>query len=447
MIGTVKEKFSESVRVLTAVYNGFSCESGNEKGVLYASDSRNCDCADGRLRCGLGDDLFTNCSGGWYYPTETFTPLRIFLKPHKEEGAEAATFRLGITTVANTLYEYDKAETAFKRFLEFAVGIRPVVAIGETDDKKVSVYTSAGVWWYGRRIFAAHITAGCHFADRNFYAAKPYRIYFSAAGESTVFDESANESGWLDLTENGGDVVALVEHGDELYAFREFGVLRLKACGKASEFRVETLPYCCGVIYGDSVVSCGDKVFFLAADGLWTFDGAAFKKTRLGTRIRPHSTVPNFRAAYACGKYILQYADENGENKSLVVAGDGENAYFAFFRNALSGSFGYALSYNGNGIRYATKSGNLPYGEKYYFKTQCDLGETGRKTLRSLTVVGNGTVDVGVFNGEREERFALDLSRGEQTVRVDMKGGEFALSFELTAGSEIRQVKAVAYAL
>ncbi|MBQ4269314.1 MAG: hypothetical protein IJB97_06680, partial [Clostridia bacterium] len=268
-----------------------------------------------------------------------------------------------------------------------------------------------------------------------------------AVCKPTVFADSANESGWFDLTENGGYVVALMEHADELYVFRDFSVLRLLARGKASEFQVETLPYHGGAIYGESVASCGEKVFFVAKDGLWTFDGAAFKKLRVGERICPHATAPNFRAAYACGKYILQYVDEKGENKSLVIAGDGESAYFAFFRPALSGSYGYGLSYRYDTIRYATQNGKLPSGEKYYFKTQCSLGAAGRKTLKTLTFYGSGTVDISVSNGEREDKFSLDFSQGAQTVRLDMKGDKFSLTFELGEQSSVQQVKAMGYAL
>lgn len=449
MIGA-KEKFGARGRAVKVKFDSFSCEDCGEneqkKGVLYAVDGKNCDCADGTLRCGLGGKLFTNCSGGWNYPVETFTPFRIFLKPHKEKNSEISTFRLGITSTVYRLYEYEKDLNAYKQYLSFALDIKPVVATDDKEESAVCVYCGAGVWWYqggnGGKLFSISTSAGINFAGRNFFAVRPYRVYFSALMKPITFEESANDSGWLDLPEKGGLVVEFAELGDTLYAFRQFGVARLNARGKASEFSVETLPYGGGEIFVGSVATCGDKIFFMARDGLWTFNGKSFEKASVGKRILPNWSKPNFRAAYACGKYILQYTDEKQENCSFVVSLDGKSGYFGYYKNALSGSMGYALCYRNNAIEYVAEDGTLPSGEKYSFTGATNFGYSGRKTLKSVTLRGKGKAQFSVTSEGGNRTFALDFSDGEQTVRVDLKGRTFYPSFELSAGAEVQAFSA-----
>jgi hypothetical protein len=205
---------------------------------------------------------------------------------------------------------------------------------------------------------------------------------------------------------------------------------------------VETLPYGGGEIYVGSVVTCGSKIFFMARDGLWMFDGKSFEKASASKRILPNWSKPNFRAAYACGKYILQYTDEDGENRSFVVALDGKNGYFSYYKNALSVAMGYALCYRNNAIDYIADDGTLPSGEKYSFTGKTDFGVLGRKSLKSVSVSGKGKVQFCVTSECGRREFALDFSSGKQTVRLDLKGQTFYPSFELDKGAEVWAISA-----
>ena len=241
--------------------------------------------------------------------------------------------------------------------------------------------------------------------------------------------------------------MGFAELNGALYVFRDFGVVRLNVRGKASSFSVEPMPYGGSQIYGDSVVACGDKIFFMAKDGLWAFDGKTFEKSNVGKRILPNWSAPNFRAAYGCGKYILQYTDNGGENRSIVISGDGKSGYFSYYKNALSSSMGYALCYRNNAIEFVAEDGKLPSGERYWFTGRTNFGVRGRKTLKSITLTGRGSVQFSVATEEAEREFSVDLSGGSQTVRVDLKGDIFYPKFVLSAGTEVCAMSAEVIAI
>lgn len=98
-------------------------------------------------------------------------------------------------------------------------------------------------------------------------------VWFSDDLDPTNWSLNLEEAGFIELIDERGALIKVVSFCDYIYIFREYGISRLSAYGDQTNFAISNLFVSSGKIYSDSVCVCGDKIFFLASDGLYRFDG------------------------------------------------------------------------------------------------------------------------------------------------------------------------------
>ncbi|MEG1751453.1 MAG: hypothetical protein RR140_03645 [Clostridia bacterium] len=108
------------------------------------------------------------------------------------------------------------------------------------------------------------------------------RLTFSANLDPTNWNISTDNAGFIDLLDERGSMNKVLSFNDYVYVFRDYGVTRISAYGAQDEFSVTQLFVSSVKIYGDSVCACGDRIIFLAKDGLHAFDGYNTVKLNLG---------------------------------------------------------------------------------------------------------------------------------------------------------------------
>lgn len=173
------------------------------------------------------------------------------------------------------------------------------------------------------------------------FVGKGMRIYYSAPlSYNTRKDVSTQGVGYIDLPSGYGDILELVSYRDKLYLFRERGITAVTAFADTLNFKAVSVPYGLGQIVPNTVVCCGDKVYFFSEYGLCAFNGTSCEKIREATagKLALHKTanaVTYRNQFYAAARgldgksYIYNYDPITGYGRILctganfIAAGDG----------------------------------------------------------------------------------------------------------------------------
>jgi hypothetical protein len=109
---------------------------------------------------------------------------------------------------------------------------------------------------------------------------------------------------------------------DYIYVFRNNGIARVSAYGEQTQFTVSQLYVGTSRIYPESVVICGDRIIFLAEDGLYVFDGLNTYKILENIKSMFYG-CDNSRSvgAYINGKYYLACRLSYGDAPYLCEEG------------------------------------------------------------------------------------------------------------------------------
>ena len=149
-------------------------------------------------------------------------------------------------------------------------------------------------------------------------------IWFSDDLDPTNWSISLDEAGFIDLIDERGALLKVVSFFDYLYVFREYGISRITAYGNQHNFSVSNLYVSSGKIYENSVCVCGDKIIFLAEDGLYKFDGVDTIKIldNISNNLTKQ-TSSNISSCYYNGKYYLScnynFLDQGINNALLEI--------------------------------------------------------------------------------------------------------------------------------
>ncbi len=138
-------------------------------------------------------------------------------------------------------------------------------------------------------------------------------LWFSDDLDPTNWDLSLDGAGFIEMVDERGRMLKVISFLDYVYVFREFGISRVSAYADQENFAVSQLFVSSGRIAGNTISVCGDRIIFLAEDGLYAFDGLSAR-----------AVLPNLRsmlkrvdksaasAVYHGGKYYLSCALDFG---------------------------------------------------------------------------------------------------------------------------------------
>lgn len=145
------------------------------------------------------------------------------------------------------------------------------------------------------------IVSMCVHYERIFAILEGERISlaFSANLDPTNWNVDIDNAGFINFVDERGKLEKVISFNDYVYIFREFGITRVTAYGDQSEFSVNHIFTSSGKIYGNSVCICGDRVMFLASDGIYAFDG--YNVVKIDTNLDNFIAKDN---AYSIGEYF-----------------------------------------------------------------------------------------------------------------------------------------------
>lgn len=154
---------------------------------------------------------------------------------------------------------------------------------------------------------APKIVSICRHYERVFAIedGKRNKLVFSANLDPTNWNVSTEEAGYIEIVDERGCLQKVVSFNDYVYIFKEYGISRLSAYGDQSEFSLSSMFVTSGKIYGNSVCPCGDRIMFLARDGIYSFDGYSATKLSLNIESMFEDNNDSCCSAYHNGKYYL----------------------------------------------------------------------------------------------------------------------------------------------
>ncbi len=415
------------------------CSVG-QKG-LVASESENCQTGES-LKTGVGVSTFLRADGSGYGVTNT-TPTAdyYFFLPNGESGKYGFVTKKGLVFLDNGTKPLTRHD--------FTVRTGRAVGFDGENGAKMAFACEKGVFLYDEQSGMVQIkdtavsTAVCFHNERLFCVEKPFTLVYSAPIELGSFESTVDGGGQIALPSERGEIVALCALKEYLYVFFEYGISRLQGAGSGKDFCVERLPYSGGRIFGDSVGTCSDKIFFLTENGLFAFDGASVERVCANLALNAKTSDQVCAHATANGKYYLRYQASDSTEKGLVLDGATGRGYRSFAMTGISACKGEALCYANAGLCRVREGDALPLGKKAYFTvSNLSFGISGVKTLKALRFYGHGSARVYVSAGGRTRESVVDMSTGYADAFIGVRGRAFTLQIQLYNGTEIRAIEA-----
>ena len=143
-------------------------------------------------------------------------------------------------------------------------------------------------------------------------------LWFSDDLDPTNWDLSLDNAGFIEMIDERGRMLKVISFLDYVYVFREFGISRVSAYADQESFAASQLFVSSGRIEGATVCVCGDRIIFLAEDGLYVFDGLSARAVlpNLKTLLK---SVDKSRAsaAFVNGKYYLACRLDYGDGEII----------------------------------------------------------------------------------------------------------------------------------
>ena len=445
MFGIKKKTLSkkEKNRQVTFEFVLAEKDGGSGSNALSVSLGQNCVLNEGSIGMGVGAETYV--LHGNAVPRPTGKTARKFLMVDTAETLdEEAKEQLHCIATDGVLYSYEEASLTFEHQIPVSVEANMVCVADENGEKR-TILSGEGYYWtrvdgsWMEYTLEGAKTAICVCKNRVFIALHKATLAYSDPALPWSFDSTVEGGGRIRLPYEFGEIVALLTFENRVYAFHQYGVTRVDVEGAAEDFKAQPLDYVGGEIYGKSVGICDNAVFFLAADGVYCFDGSKFELVETEIEILPSDTVKDCSYGVYKQKYFVQYTDINGKIR-CVAAANTKDAYFTEERQALSQCGGKALFCLGGYVQTFKDKGGT-YAVKGTFSTQkTDFGVRGKKTLRGLRVTGRGMVVMSIKGDGFERTETLDLKDGVVCVDLRRLGESFSFDFTLQGDACVRSV-------
>lgn len=156
--------------------------------------------------------------------------------------------------------------------------------------------------------------------------------------DEILFSENLDPSKWttsenkIVLNDELGSANKLMFFNGDLFVFRDYGITRISEFGVAKDIELFNVYSTKSKIYGKSVSRCGDKILFLARNGVYSFNGSKVQKL-----------LPKL------AKYLARF-----DNKNAVSTFDGQNYLLAlrlnFFDDRKVGCEDFEAGFTNNAV-------------------------------------------------------------------------------------------------
>ena len=445
-----KKALKTAVREYEKTFNGFSIGAGKKEFLQGRATSENCDCTGGIMRVGIGVRAVSGVLGDSIpLPLNLPAPQAFFTRRVKgADGTYLKTYAL--LSENGTVYEYNESNNAWTKSFSFNERMTAVTAFDDNREfvqlfaGNSGVYQSSGTGVIKTGLTQAS-TVACFYKSRVFCAIKPFSIAYSAPFKPSDFAESIHDGGQVCLPQEKGEIVALVPFLGKICILYARGIVFLTLAGTAREFAVEEVEYQGGEIVGASagVVSVGgEKLFFLASDGVYCFDGNTVQRTCKNIDVLPNWGIQVCNHAEFDGKYFTVFYDRNGVKRGLIVDGESGDGYYAFAPEGVGNLDGEAVCSVGGFLQNLCVGGDLPANEKAVFECITDFSVSGLKTLKTLTFFGEGSFEICVESVRGMQTDELVFVDGVARFKTGLRGEIFTIRVMLKKGAVLRGVRA-----
>ena len=281
-------------------------------------------------------------------------------------------------------------------------------------------------------------------------------VWFSDDLDPTNWNVQLNEAGFIEINDERGVLNRVVSFNDYVYVFREFGISRITAFAEQSNFFVTQLYTSGGRIYPDSICICGDRILFLASDGLFVFNGSTATKISLNIdKLFENTYNDKSKAAYFNGCYylacrlnfndgnIVGCEDKDYDNNALIEL-DVKTGEYTIMRGVDIQSLTVIkelsehtilVCYKDSGIvklGQISKSGKVEdiSTKKVWQSPKTDFGLPLKdKVLREVILTSESDCEIVVHCDNDSCSFKVKGNKNPQIVKVLKKGRYFSLDF------------------
>ena len=277
------------------------------------------------------------------------------------------------------------------------------------------------------------------------------RLWFSDDFDPTNWDVNAQDAGFIEFADECGNLIKVISFLGYLYVFRDYGIFRLTAYGDQSTFVLKKVFIDTGRIYKNSIVLCGDKIIFLADEGLFAFDG--YEVVRIAKEFPVVNNKDEAVGAYLDKRYYLAcnidvddaFVVSGGTNNSVVIYDIFEKSICMISGvdiNSLrdvkthSGSMlvcSFATS-NKNRLGMISESGKMLTTnlKKGYISPVSDMGIQSAKTVREIVVKTAYAVTLRVVLDGTTYEYSVSAKDSPQRIIVEKCGERIGFSLETT---------------
>ena len=196
---------------------------------------------------------------------------------------------------------------------------------------------------------APAIRSICKHGTRLFALTKDrFSIRYSSELDPTnwLVSSSEDSSGIIRISDQMGEMHKIVSFLGKLYVIREGGITKINFFEEDDSYDISHVFFSGSKVFADSVVVCGDCIFFATRDGVYSFDGIDAKMVDFGfSNLFVTRTFENSKAVFYKEKYYiacyLNYNDNNsvGDDKypnecvnNVLIAFDIKNKSYDIFR-------------------------------------------------------------------------------------------------------------------
>ncbi|HPG92632.1 MAG TPA: hypothetical protein PK675_04395 [Clostridia bacterium] len=311
---------------------------------------------------------------------------------------------------------------------------------------------------------APKIRSMCTHYERLFAVGEDNLLWFSDDLDPTNWNISLDQAGYIEFADNKGKLLKVISFLDYVYVFRRYGITRVTAYADQTEFYVNEV-YATGNIYPETVAVCGDTVYFLSKDGLYSFDGLTTKKIFSTLDGLWPSDNEDASAVFIGNEYFLcckmDFGDddftsietENGNNTLLILnVADGTLKIIRiggllYINGILSEKMcGTLVCLSDENSKKLAEIGGENYFdnpiEKFYLTPETDFGFTLQdKFVRYISVNTQSDITVGICADGQWSKFDISGGSGFQKIPIGIKGKLFRIA--LYTAQETMKIKPV----